>query len=82
MQRAAHSPTPKTMGIVLVAAWAAMQEGHPRSLRSGRHFGEKPVGSVLGPTVFNGDVFAFDIADVIEALEKCAHPVSVRRCGV
>ena len=76
------SATPKTMGIVVVAALAANaaatsargDHGNPSANQFGRQR-RQPIELILGPAVFDRDVLALDIAGVFEALAKCAQTV-------
>jgi len=42
----------------------------------------QPVDLILGPAVFDRDVFALDEARLLQALSKCAQPIciSVGQC--
>src|SRR6266478_3918410 len=85
------SLTVKTMGIVVVAAFAANatggafdrgDHGNPPADQFGRQR-RQPIHLILGPAVFDRPGLALDIAALLQGLAKCAQivRVRVRRCG-
>ena len=84
-------PVVKTIGIVGVAALAARGDGASRRDDHGDPSANEiggqlwqPIELTFRPAVFDGDVRAFDIAGVLEALADCLQALRdrVRRCGV
>ena len=71
------------MGIVVVAALAANAETAPPRRRdhgdpSANQFGRQrrqPIDLTFGPAVFDRDVLALDIADLLEALAESAQTI-------
>src|SRR5215467_13067339 len=84
---AGSAPIKETIGIVVVAAFAAdaavPDHGDLFTNQFGRQRGQ-PIDLILGPTVFDRYVLALDIAGLFQSLAKCAQKVHVRvrRCGV
>jgi hypothetical protein len=70
----------KTMGIVVVASRGTSGRDHgDPSLHQFRRQVRQPIYLVVGPTIFDGHVFALDEAHVFQALAEYTHAVSVGR---
>jgi hypothetical protein len=69
----------KTIGIAEVAVLAASTAAVPRATHHGQltanQIGRQrrqPIDLILGPAVFDRYVLALDVANLLEALAKCA----------
>ena len=72
----------KTMGMVLVASFAANAEAGPlaaiTATRRRAHFGRQRrqlIYLIIGPAIFQRYVLTLDIAGLFQALAKCAQKV-------
>ena len=76
------------MGIVVVAALAANSaksgRGYNRDLPANQfpRQSREPLPLVLGPTEFDRDVLALDVAGLLEALAECSQPIRITLRGL